>query len=191
AEANSNALPSSPRQLAHSADPLVAAAEASVRAAEADAEAERHERTPDGEPETVGTDQGTFEMRLPETAEPAPQAPSPVPAQAPAETQDWTQALPAEPESRPRPEPVGDRPAPVWDRVTDKGLPKRTPKVVQPATTPGERTGSIDADALRRRLGGFQQAAEEGRRDAQSEIERTAPQTTTEDAGDTVEEARS
>ncbi len=190
AEANSNALPSSPRQLAHTADPLVAAAEASVRAAEAEAEAETHERTPDGEPELLGTDQATFEMRLPETAEPAAQAPSPVPAQAPGETQARpAETRPAEPEARP--EPAGDRPAPVWDRVTDKGLPKRTPKVVQPATTPGERTGSVDADALRRRLGGFQQAAEEGRRDAQAEIERTAPRTTTEDAGDTVEEARS
>ncbi|MFI1015333.1 nitrate- and nitrite sensing domain-containing protein [Streptomyces sp. NPDC020965] len=78
-------------------------------------------------------------------------------------------------------------PAPAWDRVTDKGLPKRTPKVVKPAAAPGERSGSVDADALRRRLGGFQRAADQGRREAEAEIGRTA----TEDSGDTVEEARS
>ncbi|MFF0448342.1 nitrate- and nitrite sensing domain-containing protein [Streptomyces sp. NPDC004609] len=84
--------------------------------------------------------------------------------------------------------PTGPVNAPVWDRVTDKGLPKRTPRVVKPAPARGERTGSVDAEALRRRLGGFQQAAEEGRREAEAEIARTAgPQ----EAGDTVEEARS
>lgn len=56
-------------------------------------------------------------------------------------------------------------------RVTGKGLPKRTPKVVQPEGAPATgRTGSLDRDDLRRRLGSFHQAAKEGRRDVEAEI---------------------
>ncbi|WP_329283004.1 sensor histidine kinase [Streptomyces sp. NBC_00691] len=117
-------------------------------------------------------------------------------------------AFPAEPEA-PRtpavaaPEPVTDQPVPgprtaQGERVTDKGLPKRTPQVVRPAgpaTTP-PRQGGVDAEALRRRLGGFHQGAKAGRRDVEAEMEteriddvRTAR--TEEMTGDTVEEARS
>ncbi|MFD0430408.1 HAMP domain-containing protein [Streptomyces zhihengii] len=60
--------------------------------------------------------------------------------------------------------------APAWDRITDKGLPKRTPRNVAPAAPAAGRTGTVDADALRRRLGGFQQGARDGRRDAEAEI---------------------
>ncbi|MFJ4906046.1 nitrate- and nitrite sensing domain-containing protein [Streptomyces sp. NPDC093249] len=90
----------------------------------------------------------------------------------------------------------GPRPA-QWERVTDKGLPKRTPQVVRqsgPATT--TRKGGVDAEALRRRLGGFHQGAKAGRRDVEVELDtarteavRTAR--TEEMTGDTVEEARS
>ncbi|MEV6248403.1 nitrate- and nitrite sensing domain-containing protein [Streptomyces sp. NPDC051742] len=90
----------------------------------------------------------------------------------------------------------GPRPA-QWERITDKGLPKRTPQVVRPAggaTTP--RQGGVDAEALRRRLGGFHQGAKAGRRDVEAEIDtaridaaRTARKE--ELTGDTVEEARS
>ncbi|MFW3472203.1 nitrate- and nitrite sensing domain-containing protein [Streptomyces microflavus] len=60
---------------------------------------------------------------------------------------------------------------PQAERVTDKGLPKRTPKVVQPEGAPATaRTGSLDKDDLRRRLGSFHQAAKEGRRDVEAEI---------------------
>ncbi|NED29284.1 histidine kinase, partial [Streptomyces anulatus] len=63
---------------------------------------------------------------------------------------------------------------PEAGRVTDKGLPKRTPKVVRPDSTPAPgRTGSLDRDALRRRLGSFHQAAKEGRRDVEAEIAET------------------
>ncbi|MFJ4823913.1 nitrate- and nitrite sensing domain-containing protein [Streptomyces bacillaris] len=56
-------------------------------------------------------------------------------------------------------------------RITDKGLPKRTPKVVRPEGTPTTgRTGSLDKEDLRRRLGSFHQAAKEGRRDVEAEI---------------------
>ncbi|MBM7058472.1 histidine kinase, partial [Streptomyces sp. RHZ10] len=109
---------------------------------------------------------------------------------------------------------------PEAGRITDKGLPKRTPKVARPDATPAPgRTGSLDRDALRRRLGSFHQAAKEGRRDVEAEIaetggiavagpggvptDRTGHETTTahatgaaqdtrnEATGDTVEEARS
>ncbi|MHB9853614.1 nitrate- and nitrite sensing domain-containing protein [Streptomyces krungchingensis] len=85
-------------------------------------------------------------------------------------------------------------------RITDKGLPKRTPKISAPAPAPRPRTGGVDAEALRRRLGGFHRGAVEGRRDVEAEIaERTtetdAPQTLNardaETSGGTVEEASS
>ncbi|MFF4854194.1 nitrate- and nitrite sensing domain-containing protein [Streptomyces rubiginosohelvolus] len=109
---------------------------------------------------------------------------------------------------------------PEAGRVTDKGLPKRTPKVARPDATPAPgRSGSLDRDALRRRLGSFHQAAKEGRRDVEAEIAETggiavaepggvptgrtghesttahatgaAQDTRNEETGDTVEEARS
>ncbi|MER5204385.1 nitrate- and nitrite sensing domain-containing protein [Streptomyces sp. NPDC002825] len=90
----------------------------------------------------------------------------------------------------------GPRPA-QWERVTDKGLPKRTPQVVrQPSTATAPRKGGVDAEALRRRLGGFHQGAKAGRRDVQAEldtgrIEAARTARTEEMTGDTVEEARS
>jgi signal transduction histidine kinase len=89
------------------------------------------------------------------------------------------------------------------DRVTDKGLPKRTPKITAPTTAPRQRSGSVDADALRRRLGGFRQGAQAGYREVEAEIaERTAshqrpdtgtagPAESEEATGGTVEEASS
>jgi signal transduction histidine kinase len=88
------------------------------------------------------------------------------------------------------------------DPVTAKGLPKRTPKLTQPAQAPRRRTGAVDADALRRRLGGFRAGASAGYRDVEAEIaEQTgqnpvpAPRSATERSeaatGGTVEEASS
>ncbi|MFD5908865.1 nitrate- and nitrite sensing domain-containing protein [Streptomyces massasporeus] len=89
------------------------------------------------------------------------------------------------------------------DRVTDKGLPKRTPKITAPSTAPRQRSGAVDADALRRRLGGFRQGAQAGYREVEAEIaERTAshqrpatgaarPAGSEESTGGTVEEASS
>ncbi|MFE1024353.1 nitrate- and nitrite sensing domain-containing protein [Streptomyces sp. NPDC058818] len=92
-------------------------------------------------------------------------------------------------------------PAETTEPVTEKGLPKRTPKLSTPAAAPRPRTaGSVDADALRRRLGGFRRGAEAGRRDVEAEIaDRTgrseapaaAAGTTEEATGGTVEEASS
>ncbi|MFF7794048.1 nitrate- and nitrite sensing domain-containing protein [Streptomyces sp. NPDC007991] len=89
------------------------------------------------------------------------------------------------------------------DRVTDKGLPKRTPKITAPSQAPRQRTGSVDAEALRRRLGGFRQGAQAGYREVEAEIaEKTAshqrpdtgaaqPAESEEATGGTVEEASS
>ncbi|MEU0970428.1 nitrate- and nitrite sensing domain-containing protein [Streptomyces sp. NPDC005917] len=54
--------------------------------------------------------------------------------------------------------------------VTSKGLPKRTPKITAPAPAPRQRGTGVDADALRRRLGGFHRGADAGRRDVAVEI---------------------
>ncbi|GGP94601.1 histidine kinase [Streptomyces griseomycini] len=95
---------------------------------------------------------------------------------------------------------VPDGPPVEDEPVTAKGLPKRTPKITTPVQAPRPRTGSVDAEALRRRLGGFRQGAEAGRRDVEAEIaEQTgrhqvpsaAPATTEETTGGTVEEASS
>ncbi|MEU9961576.1 nitrate- and nitrite sensing domain-containing protein [Streptomyces sp. NPDC050982] len=81
--------------------------------------------------------------------------------------------------------------------VTDKGLPKRTPKISAPAPAARPRNASVDAEALRRRLGGFHRGANHGRREVEAEI---AEQTSglqqpaahaVETKGDTVEEASS
>ncbi|MFD8825534.1 nitrate- and nitrite sensing domain-containing protein [Streptomyces sp. NPDC059605] len=119
---------------------------------------DRHERTADEAPE-------------PHTAP----APEPVPAPAPAPT-TVAEALPGprrpEPEpEQPGPEQEEDRSRATAERLTDKGLPKRTPKIVKPATAPAaERKGNLDKEALRRRLGGFHQGAKDGRRDVEAEI---------------------
>ncbi|MEU6811287.1 nitrate- and nitrite sensing domain-containing protein [Streptomyces sp. NPDC046831] len=84
--------------------------------------------------------------------------------------------------------------------VTDKGLPKRTPKITAPPSAPRKRTGSVDAEALRRRLGGFRQGAQAGYREVEAEIaDKTAqhrvpaagPADVEEATGGTVEEASS
>ncbi|MFJ6481486.1 nitrate- and nitrite sensing domain-containing protein [Streptomyces sp. NPDC091682] len=92
--------------------------------------------------------------------------------------------------------------------VTDKGLPKRTPRTV-PAKRPARADGPsepprrVDAEELRRRLGGFYQGAQDGRRVAAAELaqdqgsDHTPDQGPTErqgqsktDRGDTAQEAR-
>ncbi|MFJ8073077.1 nitrate- and nitrite sensing domain-containing protein [Streptomyces sp. NPDC096176] len=194
--------------VAAESDPFVEAAERAILAAAA--ERETHERTADGEPETAGIDQETFTMRLPRQAAPMDPAAEEYPAEDalpeeyPAETPAVTEPTPGTPSvETPSPAtPSHETPtAPAAQhRVTDKGLPKRTPKSVKPAAGPTERTGSIDAEALRRRLGGFHQGANKGRLDAEAEIAETTAQATTgqtnqrdteAETGDTVEEARS
>ncbi|MFF5564684.1 nitrate- and nitrite sensing domain-containing protein [Streptomyces sp. NPDC012623] len=179
AEANSNALPGRP-----DVDPMVVAAEAAILKAETEAEAaraeaapapaagpagaepDRHDRADDGAPETTGTDQDTFVMRLP--AEPAGTAEAVSPAASPDPAEPLAAARPA-PAAEPA-EPAEAAESPAGERVTDKGLPKRTPRILKPTEAPTGRTGSVDAEALRRRLGGFHQGAIEGRRDVEAEL---------------------
>ncbi|MET3986449.1 nitrate- and nitrite sensing domain-containing protein [Streptomyces sp. PvR034] len=97
----------------------------------------------------------------------------------------------------------GSHPAALTDEaVTDKGLPKRTPRTV---AAPGRATGSttaagagtgtggdaepkrVDAEELRRRLGGFYQGSRDGRRVVEAELADAEGQT---DPGDTAQEAR-
>ncbi|WP_232398571.1 sensor histidine kinase [Streptomyces albireticuli] len=83
-------------------------------------------------------------------------------------------------------------PAPA-DPSVGNGLPKRTPKAVPQQPAPPPARGSVDAEALRRKLSGFQRGATAGRRDAEAEW---AGRTTDRNAagspaqGGTVEEAR-
>jgi signal transduction histidine kinase len=99
---------------------------------------------------------------------------------------------PAAPEPEPRlPAAAGDREADGEDEaepVTSKGLPKRTPRITSSAPqAPRRRSGGVDAEALRRRLGGFRQGAAAGHRDVEAEIAERTGQVT----GGTVEEASS
>ncbi|MFE2214249.1 nitrate- and nitrite sensing domain-containing protein [Streptomyces canus] len=119
---------------------------------------------------------------------PAQGEPDPVPEEPPAPTAAEAEA--ATEHTRADEEPV-----------TDKGLPKRTPKITAPTTpVPRQRNSSVDADALRRRLGGFRRGAEAGYRDVEAEIQEQtgesrlpAPHSTAseEATGGTAEEASS
>ncbi|WP_327416292.1 sensor histidine kinase [Streptomyces sp. NBC_01233] len=93
----------------------------------------------------------------------------------------------------------GSHPADTDDAVTDKGLPKRTPRTVTagPAddVRPPEPPRRIDADELRRRLGGFYQGAQDGRRVVAAELAQDHAQDQGQghsktDQGDTAQEAR-
>ncbi|MFF5874890.1 MULTISPECIES: nitrate- and nitrite sensing domain-containing protein [Streptomyces] len=132
---------------------------------------DRHERPADTAPGGQDPDDGP-------AFRPAPHAEA---AGAPAPYADTAGAPSLQAE--PGPAPGETVPAPRRP-VTDKGLPKRTPNVVRPDTTPAPgRTGSLDRDALRRRLGSFHRAAQEGRRDVEAEIAATGGITVAEPGG--------
>ncbi|MFI8206400.1 nitrate- and nitrite sensing domain-containing protein [Streptomyces sp. NPDC085937] len=140
----------------------------------------------------------------PEPAREAAQAPGDTAPESPAAPQEARGGLPGRPvaddaaggHEHTR---VADGPADD-DPVTAKGLPKRTPKISAPVAPPRPRSGSVDAEALRRRLGGFRRGADAGRRDVEAELatgrghDRApagADATTEEATGGTVEEASS
>ncbi len=155
-------------------------------------------------------DDATMALLLPPTPPDPSEAPAPEPAPEPAAEQPSPDTDAARipgpraadpyaigPDAHDRTADEGAEPA---EPVTEKGLPKRTPKLTTPAAAPRPRTsGSVDAAALRRRLGGFRQGAEAGRRDVEAEIaDRTGrhqtpgdADTTEEATGGTVEEASS
>jgi hypothetical protein len=215
AEANSNVL----HGRAGNGDPLVALAEKAVRheelaehteAGEHPAPAETPAETtmellapiPQDDPapaehEPAAADGESVPQGLPPAAdgESVPQGPPPAP-----EDETRTGGAGGDHDAEGEAEAEADV---EHERVTDKGLPKRTPKITAPATAPRQRSGSVDAEALRRRLGGFRQGAQAGYREVEAEIaEKTAshkrpdtgtagPAESEEATGGTVEEASS
>ncbi|PWG10915.1 histidine kinase [Streptomyces sp. V2] len=74
-------------------------------------------------------------------------------------------------QAEPYPESVEHSRAEPEEQVTAKGLPKRTPKVAAPEEVVRPRAaGGVDAEALRKKLGGFRRGAVAGYRDAESEL---------------------
>ncbi|GAB2857768.1 nitrate- and nitrite sensing domain-containing protein [Streptomyces deserti] len=191
AEANSNVL----HGRSEHGDPLVALAEKAVRRSEAVEEAEAPEapEAPAAPAAPEAPAESTMELLIPaqreeldpqtrnEAAaadgEDTPQGP-PVPDDE-ARTGGAGGNGPAEGEAEAEHERAPDE----EERVTDKGLPKRTPKITAPAEAPRQRTASVDADALRRRLGGFRQGAQAGYRDVEAEIAEKTGQTRSPYAG--------
>ncbi|MFE2528247.1 nitrate- and nitrite sensing domain-containing protein [Streptomyces sp. NPDC059382] len=80
------------------------------------------------------------------------------------------------------------------DVLTDKGLPKRTPRNVATGGRPADARPEprrVDADELRRRLGGFYQGTQDGRRVVEAELAQDRGQDRGQtDQGDTAQEAR-
>ncbi|MEV8531029.1 nitrate- and nitrite sensing domain-containing protein [Streptomyces sp. NPDC051211] len=123
---------------------------------------------------------------------PAPEAPptgeafaaAPATPEAPPTGQVFTVPAPA-----PAPAPEADSHGLAPDEapaVTDKGLPKRTPRVVAAGRPePKPEPKRVDAEELRRRLGGFYQGARDGRRVVAAELAEGHT-----DQGDTAQEAR-
>ncbi|MFD4880308.1 nitrate- and nitrite sensing domain-containing protein [Streptomyces sp. NPDC058420] len=194
AESNSNVL----HGRSDHKDPLVALAEQAVRETPAEAPTRAPVEIPAESPAEM-----TMELLLPLAAEEpkaadgesAPQGP-------PAPDNESRTGGAGGNKSTAEAEAVEHERAQDEDPVTDKGLPKRTPKLTQPAQAPRQRTGTVDAAALRRRLGGFRAGASAGYRDVEAEIaEQTgqnpvpAPRSATarseELTGGTVEEASS
>lgn len=116
------------------------------------------------------------DFTLPDPAGPDPaEPPAGDHAHAPAEA-DW---LPRQ----------GSHPADPADGggpVTDKGLPKRTPRTVaapRREDVPPQPPRRVDAEELRRRLGGFYQGAQDGRRVVAAELAQDLQQDTRQDPG--------
>ncbi|MBO4257523.1 histidine kinase [Streptomyces griseorubiginosus] len=207
AEANSNVLHG------RSADPLVALAEQAVQGKDAEQEPETaQERRQDLEEPAQHPAETTMELLLPlRPAEPdpthtgpAPQADASGPQPAAADGEFAAQGPPA-PDHESRTGGAGGNESAEGeaeathehehdhtpDVLTSKGLPKRTPKITAPTAPPRPRTSSVDAEALRRRLGGFRRGAQAGYRDVAAEIAEETGQTRTPATGGTVEEASS
>ncbi|MFE2519768.1 sensor histidine kinase [Streptomyces mirabilis] len=172
------AVPTAP---AGDEDPLIAAAEEAVRADAAAEEAVRSDAAAQEAayaPEPTPSET-TMELLAPLAPlvppdEPVAPAHEPVaPAHEPAVSATTADPYAIGPDSHER---VSDE---ETERVTDKGLPKRTPKISAPAPVPRPRVGGVDAEALRRRLGGFHRGATEGRRDVEAEIAEQTAQTPT------------
>ncbi|MEU0025694.1 nitrate- and nitrite sensing domain-containing protein [Streptomyces sp. NPDC006335] len=167
AEVNSNILSGRSQD----DDPLVAMAEKAVRHAEGEAPAESPAET-------------TMELMAPVPAQgaPDPVRPDPVPEEPspaePAADGETETEHAGETETENTSEAETEHSRADEEPLTDKGLPKRTPKITAPtAPAPRRRNASVDADALRRRLGGFRRGAEAGYRDVEAEIKEQTGET--------------
>ncbi|MEV5144464.1 nitrate- and nitrite sensing domain-containing protein [Streptomyces sp. NPDC052727] len=192
AEANSNLLPTRAKHQ----DPLVTLAEQAVRDASAEAPQESPRKAPPEAHEQAAQPaqdtetrpkapaetyaETTMELLLPDVpAEPANSVTGRFGDPRAADDENTPQAPPA-PDDENRTGGAGGTTGPAEEaeeeeRLTSKGLPKRTPKITAPTTPPRQRSTSVDADALRRRLGGFRTGAQAGYRDVEAEIaEQTA-----------------
>ncbi|MDT0450936.1 nitrate- and nitrite sensing domain-containing protein [Streptomyces sp. DSM 40473] len=140
------------------------------------------------------------EPRWQQSARPAPAHGPAGPAAGPSTAAG---AAPAGPAMAPPPPGYGATDVPG---MTGNGLPKRTPRVVARKPVPLSVRQGVDAEALRRKLAGFQQGARDGRRDVEVELTHTTGLTGRDhsardrgtdrnragapDEGGTVEEAR-
>ncbi|MET8767804.1 nitrate- and nitrite sensing domain-containing protein [Streptomyces sp. NPDC004658] len=178
AEANSNVLPTRAKHQ----DPLVTLAEQAVR----DASAEAPKEAPREEPAEEAHEQAA---RPAQDTETRPKAPVETYAETTMELLLPNVPAAAGGEDTPQGSPAPDDETRTGgaaghtdsedevqeERLTSKGLPKRTPKITAPTTPPRQRSTSVDAEALRRRLGGFRTGAQAGYRDVEAEIaEQTA-----------------
>ncbi|GGR67673.1 histidine kinase [Streptomyces aureoverticillatus] len=169
AEANSNVLP--PRS--GERDPLIAAAETTLELLAPPVPADhRDEAEPHARPDDA--------VRPEHQARPKPDAQSPSEPDAALAAEEMPEGaeplrdteVPGAPEAPGAPD-VSD--APVF---TAKGLPKRTPKISAAAGSAAPKPRApVDAEELRRRLGGFQQGANSGRRDVAAELAEAAEPT--------------
>ncbi|MFI9236652.1 nitrate- and nitrite sensing domain-containing protein [Streptomyces sp. NPDC053079] len=94
---------------------------------------------------------------------PRPEPLRPEPPRPEARRPEAVRPEPLRPEARPEP-------APGPGTVTGNGLPRRTPRVVAQKPVPLSVRQGVDAEALRRKLAGFQQGAREGRREVEAEL---------------------
>ncbi|MFJ7074791.1 nitrate- and nitrite sensing domain-containing protein [Streptomyces sp. NPDC098781] len=183
AEANSNVL----RGRVQNDDPLVALAEKAVRETGDADEVVPRTQTPAETPAET-----TMELLIPEPAE-EPFAANDAPAEEPPAAAVDPYAIGPDTHERARDERDGqdaqEPQEPQDGAVTDKGLPKRTPKITTPMAAPRQRTGGVDAEALRKRLGGFRRGAEAGYRDVEAEIAEQTGQSKAPTAGTTESEA--
>ncbi|MEW2287116.1 nitrate- and nitrite sensing domain-containing protein [Streptomyces sp. NPDC047841] len=180
AEANSNVLPARAKHQ----DPLVTLAEQAVR----DAAAEAPATTPREAPEEAPAEAHEQAAQPAQDTETRPKAPAETYAETTMELLLPSAPAAADGEHTPQEPPApgdetrtdgadghADSEAEEEERLTSKGLPKRTPKITAPTTPPRQRSSSVDAEALRRRLGGFRTGAQAGYRDVEAQIaEQTA-----------------
>ncbi|MGC4995272.1 MULTISPECIES: sensor histidine kinase [unclassified Streptomyces] len=195
AEANSNVLRGRPK----GADPLVALAEKAVADNAAAEQAAAGNAVPDsGAADPVIPRQATRELP-PETVPEALPESAPettmellLPAAAPADGNTAATTADVAPgHAAPLPaEATHDRaPDETEEKLTSKGLPKRTPKITAPEAPVRPRATGVDAEALRRRLGGFRKGAQAGYRDVEAEIAEHTAQNQRPDTSANAEES--